>query len=70
MYDFSTSDLSSSVEISSWEMYSERMATERSMKEYVLQSDSQLEGSEGIDSGMYNPAFGARPVRTVCAIFY
>ena len=51
-------------------MYSERMATERSMKEYVLQSDSQLEGSEGIDSGMYNPAFGARPVRTVCAIFY
>ena len=32
------------------------------MKEYVLQAVSQLEGSEGIDSGMYNPLFGARPV--------
>ena len=40
------------------------------MKEYVLQADSQSEGSEGIDSGMYNPPFGARPVRTVCNILY
>ena len=36
------------------------------MKEYELQSVFQLEGSEGIDSGMYNPPFGARPARTVC----
>ena len=40
------------------------------MNEYVLQSVFQLDGSEGIDSGMYNPPFGARPVRTVCEIFY
>jgi hypothetical protein len=31
------------------------------MKEYELQAVSQLEGSEGIDSGMYKPPFGARP---------
>jgi hypothetical protein len=30
------------------------------MKEYELQAVSQLEGSEGIDSGMYKPPFGAR----------
>ena len=45
------------------------MATERSMKEYVLQSVFQLDGREGMDSGMYNPPFGASPVRTVCEIF-
>ena len=39
------------------------------MKEYELQAVFQLEGREGIDSGMYNPPSGARPVRTVCENF-
>lgn len=65
-YDFATRFRNSAVEISSGEIYSERIATDSSTKEYELHSDFQFGGRDGMWSGMYSPPFGARPVRTVC----
>ena len=65
LYDFSTKARSSDRESSLGEMNSERTSVEISMKLYSLHLDCHPSGSWGMDSGMYRPPFGARPVKTV-----
>jgi hypothetical protein len=51
-YDLSTKVRSSSLEISSEEMYKDRIATDRSTNEYDSQSFFQFPGSVGMCVGM------------------
>lgn len=65
-YDRSTKVRSSFLDISSGDMYRDKMATDKSTNEYDSHSVFQFVGRDGIWDGMYRPPFGARPVRTVC----